>query len=422
VVWSALGAWLRVEPLEWARLMAWLLGVGMIGALAGGWVAPRGGGAAAIVLAGCVPLAVWTMGGLETTMVAALVMGLCVASARLETAAGRWAAGALLVALVMARPEGPMYAVIPAAGAIGLRDRRRLLPVAGAVAGAVLLYTLWRGWYFGTVVPNTVSAKVGGGAGATLLAGIRYLFDGGVAMLGLLALALEGCRAVRWSPLARAAAAAVGVQLLFALGTGGDWMPAARFLVPATGAAAILAALAMGNWSWTLRWAMVALACLASLFVADRDPYLRWCRWAAREGNGLLVEPLRTVGLHLRTVAQPSDLLAATEAGVLPYTARLPFIDMLGLVDRHIASLPGGLHQKWDADYVLGRAPRWIVLGVVETSTGDAGAWAPDQALLAHPDFLRLYRPVGRWPRLMPPPDFNGLLPGAMILYERIAP
>ena len=52
--------------------------------------------------------------------------------------------------------------------------------------------------------------------------------------------------------------------------------------------------------------------------------------------------------------------------GAIPFYCDRPTIDLLGLVDRHIATdgnvftaAPPG-HQKYDTDYVLGRRPTYI--------------------------------------------------------------
>jgi hypothetical protein len=59
----------------------------------------------------------------------------------------------------------------------------------------------------------------------------------------------------------------------------------------------------------------------------------------------------------LHEITTPDTSVAVHWAGVLPYFAERPAIDVLGRSDRHIARLvvdrflPG--HSKWDWDYVL---------------------------------------------------------------------
>jgi len=99
-----------------------------------------------------------------------------------------------------------------------------------------------------------------------------------------------------------------------------------------------------------------------------------------------------------------------------------PVIDMAGLNDRHIAhEVEGGLHQKFDAAYVLSRRPRLIVLNS-RTRPGTAGIWyhpgywAGEAALVAQPEFKSRYRPVPRyWQWQWQPPAQGGFI----LLYER---
>ena len=86
--------------------------------------------------------------------------------------------------------------------------------------------------------------------------------------------------------------------------------------------------------------------------------------------------------------------------------AELPAIDMLGLNDLHIGhrqmpdmgSGPVG-HEKYDVDYVLQRAPSYILVGVYGLSPDPLPAnrmitpyYAAERLLLQHPQFLAHYR------------------------------
>ena len=78
---------------------------------------------------------------------------------------------------------------------------------------------------------------------------------------------------------------------------------------------------------------------------------------------------------------------------------------MAGLSDAWIARREGALHQKFDPDYVLERAPHWIVLNS-RTRPGTQGEWlhadywAGETALVSHPQFASQYRPYPQaWAR-----------------------
>ncbi|MCC5874809.1 MAG: hypothetical protein JJU11_01190 [Candidatus Sumerlaeia bacterium] len=426
----------NVELLGYARLLGIMSGLAMFALLIfrGSGCGLRRGGSAALLLAGCYPLAVWAMGGLETAFVALLVLALLMECARANTADSTRQGiiiGSLLSLLVLSRPEGAMYAVIPLATfpVIDKEKRKAIFLALGIFLMVLLIYTIWRWWYFGTIVANTVQAKVGGNPFATLWRGFTYAlaYLGGIPILILVVggVAAWRCRFVddksaRSRPLILAALAALGIQVLFVLGVGGDWMPAHRFLVPALAPMVILGAIGMERWLLPFRLGFVGILLLGGLVQAKTEPMLNWCRWSAKESGGELnIEPLRKTGMYIAAISRPDDLLAATEAGVLPYYGELRFLDMLGLVDAYIASLPGSMHEKLDADYVLDRAPKFIVLGITITDEGEEGSWAPDRLLLEHPDFHQQYTEIKRWDRHMAPADYSHLLQGANVLYER---
>ncbi|MCC6547798.1 hypothetical protein IT570_11585 [Candidatus Sumerlaeota bacterium] len=396
---------------------------------------PFSSATAALIMAAAYPLAVWTMMGLETAFYAMLLLALVMMLNELWRDPLLWksiATGLLLVALALTRPEGAMWASLLFSVFMS-RDRARLgtklaLPLA-VFASVFVVYTAWRFETFGTIIPNTVTAKVGGGAESSLGHGAIYFLRA----LGGGFLALFICAvAVVWRHVRRNRDAeppqgnlvvicgfALALQTAFAIGVGGDWMPSARFLVPALPPLVILAALVIRPWPLFVRLVVLAYFFFSGFFHARDEQMLRWCRWAGRElGNQLITAPSRDVGIYLRENARPSDVLAATEAGVTPYYSRLAFIDMLGLVDAHIASLQGGLHEKFDAAYVLSREPDLILLAFEESKSGPIAKWQPDQEMLAYTEFQKNYAEVRRWPRPMNGPN-GGMLKGWMVLFKR---
>lgn len=75
------------------------------------------------------------------------------------------------------------------------------------------------------------------------------------------------------------------------------------------------------------------------------------------------------IGRWFERHAPAGSTLATNTAGSIPYVAsRLRVIDMLGLTDATIARLDSGVgrgyvgHERYDADYVLGRKPDYILL------------------------------------------------------------
>jgi hypothetical protein len=398
---------------------------------------------------------VWSLAAATAAFLAALLRidGFLIAGILLVFAAWEWFRGR--------RPAHP----------------RSILTVAAGFALAYLVYTFWRWNYFGELLPNTARAKTTGPMAERLQAGALYLRDwlGNGGGLALIVALLGGIGAIRmfrssgndnddeadsviakegqafWKrrdawpgdqkptkplqlPRKHAQPPTAGFSLLCLAGwgsaghvawilwTGGDWMPAARFLVPGLGFIGILAAAGLRRWraagclGTVLAFALVLGIAWNIRQGHTKDATLQWCLEKAREET--LWQPLREIGRWLGDTAPPDAVLAATEAGIVPYYSRLAFIDMFGLVDRHIASLPGGLHHKWDARYVLERRPRYILLCVVEdaetTPGARRGAWPPDEQMLRQPAFVRDYEPKRTWPRAFPSPHSY-----QMILFER---
>ena len=132
---------------------------------------------------------------------------------------------------------------------------------------------------------------------------------------------------------------------------------------------------------------------------------------------------------RLRSRGRPNDLVAVNHAGALPYYSRMPTLDMTGLNDHHIAHrAKGGLHGKFDPDYVLSRQPRFVVLNSnrkpnsqQRLPNGDPvrwfyypGYWDGETALWQHPEFLKQYRFVQKfW-------TWNWVRPRYILVAERI--
>ncbi len=435
---------LNIDPLSWARLLGLLSTIAMLAFLCFGVKKSdskhsiRNSPTAAIVLTAQWPLAVWSMGGLETTFYALLVLVFVMSLDWLWREGARCAiiaAATSLTLLSMTRPEGVMWAallVIPLIDRSKSEYRSKLLRVIIPFLGVFTIYNLWRLYTFGDLIPNTVHAKVGGGLMASILSGGRYLlswaYGPSIVVVAIAGVAFADTvfgdfKKHGFTDDDRLKILCVGAvlwQVAFVLGTGGDWMPASRFVVPVLAPLALVAALMIDKWPIFVRAVVLGFLLIAGVIDAKFDPMTDWARWQPVASNeDLNVDGLKEIGHYLRVVSEPGDFFAATEAGAMPYYSELPFIDMLGLVDGHIAKLSGGLHQKGDAAYVLGREPRFVVLGMSGTPEDRVGTWKPDQEILALPQFAEYYEPIKEWPRFMPDSNYKQMLEGAMVLYVR---
>jgi hypothetical protein len=383
-----------------AMVMAFSARRGVHPLLAGGLLASSTGWAA------------WATSGLETALFTACVTGGTLAlAASLEPRAGEEAPDEdtapatvldprgrlfLLSAVAFAlgcltRPDGPLPAACAGVVLVALAVRGRLSwpwvwAWAALVIALVLPHAIWRWSYYGSLLPNTYAVKPPGAQRLTL--GLEYL---GRALVDLqlwlwlapivLAALLRAPRRL-WTSLDVPLVAAVVVPFVaYVATTGGDFMPAYRYVAPllpllALSAAAALASLADALAEWGRRSAGLAFVGLvAAAFVALNVVHtIRqqsiWNRgelvsvgWARQE-----VDDWVRIGDLLGTLAQPTDTLATTAAGAIPYRSGLYTLDMLGLNHPDLSRFrrldsqrPG--HMILYGEEWLERQPPQILLG-----------------------------------------------------------
>jgi hypothetical protein len=368
----------------------------------------------AFLLALSPPLAVWTLGGLETTLFAFLVTaGLLVhIRARIQERVSMESSVVLLLAC-LTRPEGLLFATLVFADLLISRTGKRLLLLwlVPLVAG-YLPYFLWRWSYYGYLLPNTFYAKTGGaggwGRGLAYLA--DFLWPAGIPVLpAFLLVFMERSRRVLLP------AAAMAVWVVYVLAVGGDGLAMYRFLLPVLPVAYVLTTetlLRLGDRALLRSPAAGAvltaalLVAAAGLTVSDsfRSPekdFVREDRFRV-QGNWV------AIGKWFGAYARPGESIAVTAAGAIPYYSGLYTIDMLGINDEHIAHSPApemgrGIagHEKYDMEYVLSRQPTYIihypfvVKRPVITRDQFETPWNPGLARLPEmPRFLQAYEPV----------------------------
>jgi hypothetical protein len=331
----------------------------------------------------------------------------------LETGRRAWRllCGPLFGALALSRPEGIvfLFAALAARGALLWREGKRPdFADAGFVVLALIppvAYAFWRHGQYGVWLPNTFYAKAGAGL-STWADGVRYLLEalgptlwGNALLLPLVFVGLAPWRKATARTLALLAA--IGAQAFFIVVGGGDWMPGWRFAVPAVPLLALLAPSIIERLKnaanhkrvaeWTAGWRRVVVALLVVLPLAAHLYAVKHVDPAPSGWQGLRTAEMfapdyDAVAMWLSARARPGDWLATGEAGLIPYLTGLPTIDCFGLTDAHLARLSGKRHEKVDPDYIVGRRPRFIVIGGTRVS-GDrlTSDFAYGRSLLAHP-------------------------------------
>ena len=406
---SGLGA-LGIDLVVAARMLGLACGAAALAAVAWSF-APAGLSTALPALAGTLvlalaaPVAVWTIGGLETPLVAALLAWAITTALRLlrPEAISRDALvpSLLLGLLCITRPDGFVLAGALCAGLLAARGVGGLR-MAGALAVGPALFTLvqlgFRLAYYGEWISNSSRVKLALSA-VRLRSGAIYLIDGLVGFvplaLGIVA-AILVARGVQGRPgRMKFLVMPLVAWALYLVVVGGDVFPARRLFVPLVVVTGFMGAEALGRVLERRRLAGVAgatlfvLAVYAALQLADpaaaRSRVERW------EWDG------EVIGRFLaRAFGDRMPMIAVDPAGSVPYWSKLPAIDMLGLSDRWLAHHPpadfgsGRIgHELGNGRYVLSREPDLVLLCV---PTGrDTGCFRSGKELVSDSTFTSRY-------------------------------
>ncbi|HUD50267.1 hypothetical protein, partial [Parvibaculum sp.] len=353
-------------------------------------------------LAGVAPLcllsfnsfACWTSSGLETPLFAFLVVLAFHAFYRRQIF---WVM-ALCILATLTRPEGAILALFLLGSDFLTRtiERGRVdigLTIRDSVpslcyAGYIAAHTIFRIYYYGDPLPNTFYAKVGDisiGWGWLYLR--NFLVDGPALLIPGSIIAAFSVRAFRLPALYVLATAAYVVWI------GGDVFRLGRFMLPVlpfmvTGAIVAISLLSDTNRAIAVAFGfLVVLSTWTSLYgtwpgsidfanATQTEFLVSKKRTSARDHLFHSGEDanVRRVITAIESFTPPATLVASVGIGRLGYfSGTLPILDLVGLVDRHIAHsgrfiantlrLPG--HFRTDSDYVLSRKPDVILIPMI---------------------------------------------------------
>lgn len=374
----------------------------------------------------------WATAGMEMPLYTLLLAAAALAYvAHTQHGRAAWVVGVLLALTALARPEGVLVWLVVMGFELGraLLARRRPAPGFYHIGAAFLLlyvpYFLWQWATFGYPFPNTYYAKTGGGM-MQVAGGLAYVrkaltelfaigangWDG----LPLLLAALVGATLVAgWFTLRqhRTQYAFLSLLLLALLAStalaGGDHFPLARFLMPALPIAAVLLSVAaVAIWQRPQSYLPKALAALVVLALAlgwagrtaekARADWRDWrdpAQWALPAADPTTMQFLdlwgdgfNTMGLTLGQIAGDDQSIAAVPIGAIGYFSGLTVLDMVGIVNSHIAHQPLDPayaaswrpgHDKGDGAYILSQSPDFIQL--VDRLTSQPHPGPDDHAL-----------------------------------------
>ena len=306
-----------------------------------------------------------------------------------------WVSWLSLALLGVCRPEAP--AIVCAVLAMKWWKERTLSLQSFVVCIPMLLWQIIRLTYYEDILPNTYWAKASGDVMLRLASGWTY----GKWLLPSLLLGVWRSDEKRsWSL----------VIALWCIVVCGRWGldVASSSIGSCHRRVWLLSERIEGLWRWSVRLPLVYFwmrpvmfwGILSSLWTGKTLPITEY-----QEGN--LIEVPQNLAADIRQVYPETIRIAVNHAGALPYF--LPeheFIDMSALNDRYLARVEGGLHEKYDADYVLSQKPELIVLNSFVDPKMDGGQYQPDYwvgetALYQHPQFVERYVPIAQsWRRV----------------------
>jgi hypothetical protein len=317
--------------------------------------------AAALALALCAPLALWSLQGADTAFVAAwLLLALGALAGERASAVRFWW---IAPGIALRSDAFVLYLALWGATLLDAPGRRARALHGAAAFAAVFGATLLFGWLaYGDALPNTYYLKATGMPRMRMLArGVAQL---GYWLPGLAALALAGLAAARRprNPTALRALALVAAALAYHVWVGGDWVrrSGGRHLVPVLPPLLLLAVAGVAPLLARLRARRALLPAVAAALSLLLDPVVTAREWLDPRTPTLFRHynaRNHAFATYLRDFTHPSTRVAVHWAGVIPYFSHRPAVDVLGKSDRHIAHLstdefkPG--HSKFDWDYVV---------------------------------------------------------------------
>lgn len=315
----------------------------------------------------------WSLSGMENAMALTFVMG-ALSSSRERRNSGRvdWLAPLCVGLLSLTRPEGVLLAALLALDVVVFERQRRTADLVLVLAIPFAIVTPWLAYahaHFGTVVPNTVTAKVSAHHWAAFVGTLKYwasfwLFQ---AVAVALVLVLWRADAGRWLRSRGALAAwalvlAWGVVLPCFYVAGGAPV-SGRYMMLGLPSYLLLGVAALDRLvtavSGRLRATAVALATLSLAWVLVIQ--YRYCWYVTKWDKGM--DPnMIALATYVAEHSRPGDVVAADQIGVLAYFSDRAVLDVVGLVSPEIIAYAKSGNPDAIWRYVRERRPRFLFL------------------------------------------------------------
>lgn len=330
------------------------------------------------------PFIVWSISGMETPLYAALVVG-----AFWTAYEGKWRWSGFLAGLCFwTRPDGGLVGLIILAVAfVQCEDRKKWLAAVSIWLVFLGSLTMFRFVYYGSLVPNTFHAKVGG---IPWSRGVNYIkafyIAGPVFLLPLTFLGLKNRK--MWP-----VSLFLLCQTAYVMLIGGDAFFYGRFLLPLIPLLFIVGISASRQFKPQIR--IVTWACVIVLWCLFTE-HIPGLKTHALERAINHRDRMEKVNARFARLSERfSGPVASAGIGVLGYYCDFRILDMVGLISPQVAqrkpvkrfSIPG--HQASNPDWILSQRPGVLILD-------PSYATLPCQIeMLEHPEFSRRYVQYG---------------------------
>ncbi len=368
----------------------------------------------------------WSTSGLETPFYMALIVGVAIA---LITERGVPLAIAILS---LSRPEGPLLALAVLLSYQAVAQKRLSAKACVLACFPFLCWLVFRLDFYGLPLANTYYAKATGDLQVRIVEGLLYSIP--VLLLWIV------CWINQWFHRDKGLLVVLGLAswlLGIVVGGGGGWMFYFRLLMPVIPLLLVLLIVFWPRSSLIMKGAalvaMIPFAFFQVVPVSDAIQAFQGRKLPVahyQEGEMVPQSIALAEAMEARYVVK-DKLIAVNHAGIIPFALKeADFIDMVGLNNKTIAMADGGLHKKYDVNYVFEKKPDLIVLNarVKPGTDGEiyhTGYWEGESALFKDPRFAENYQYTGlniKWGWRIPSPFhwfYKGHQDSWVLVYEK---
>jgi len=349
-------------------------------------------GLTALIMAGSLSFAYWSVSGLETAAFTASLAAViyCYLKRSYLTAP-------LLVLATLIRPEGGLLFIMIILYEI-IKERRMTalaLSILSIYFISLAPYLAFKYFYYGGIIPNTFYAKTGLSADK-LLDGLQYTaqffwhyFAAGIFLLPAIFYYKKAPDKIKFISLL------LLIYILYIILVGGDVLKVHRFFVPLLPPFILL-----------IFYGLIKLSSGKNILVLSALIIIAWeiyipidhiTFFHSREKG--FTSKMYDLAQNLKAADKSDFSLAASTIGVIGYELLdHQVIDMLGLTDSVIARHPEqpvkGMESTWkerkfNSSYILGRQPDYILF-----STGAKPSAPAERTLCLYSAFLKNYRTI----------------------------